>query len=310
MKADTHYHWGGAVKPIVVRRLLAKHGLQHSLDDVRRRMTVSKDEERTFDRFLKKFNILNKIPWTVDDIIVATDSIVDDLVQQDVKCCEVKFTLNKFGMKSAIDAARAICESLERGRARGVTASPVLAFKYESEREALHQLSALILRDPIAEKITAVDFVGDEACFNPEIYRSICDDWTAAGKIISFHVGESQTGCNVREAIKIGATRISHGIRAAVDDPDVLRLARDRGICFDMALSSNYWTGVVQDMSRHPIREFLAAGCEVTIGTDDPAVLNTTLDEEYRIAKDDVGLCEEEIQVLKANAENRCSYMT
>jgi adenosine deaminase len=81
----------------------------------------------------------------------------------------------------------------------------------------------------------------------------------------------------------LGVTRIAHGIRI-IGHPEserVIELAIERGVVFDLAITSNYLTGVVPMGHMHPIETMMRAGLKVTIGTDDPVQCDVSLDSEF-----------------------------
>lgn len=309
LKVDPHRHFGGSQSVAYVWRMIKKYNLPIAAneEEVRSRMTFGEDEKPDFQLFLKKFHILEKIPWTFDDVREGVFEAVKDVAEEGIDYCEMKFSLNKYG-KERLKFASMICKTLnEASREYRTRVVPVLSLKYESEQQHQREISDAVLCNGVGEHVVALDLVGDERFFDSDFYRGISRDWISAGKTMMCHVGESQSGKNVRKAIKMGVTRIGHGIRAIWDDPAVLQEAKDRGVCFDMALSSNRFTGVVADLSQHPIGRFLEAGCEVTIGTDDPVVCSTTLDKEFQIAKEVVGLSDHHLNILKRNADERAS---
>ncbi|HTQ31066.1 MAG TPA: adenosine deaminase [Opitutaceae bacterium] len=103
----------------------------------------------------------------------------------------------------------------------------------------------------------------------------------AAGKTTKCHAGEFDGAHRVREAIEqLGVTRVQHGTRAIEDDA-VVRLARDRGVTFDMCPISNLRLGVVPSLAEHPVKKLLAAGVRCTVSTDDPLVFGNSLNDEY-----------------------------
>src|SRR5690606_39566956 len=85
----------------------------------------------------------------------------------------------------------------------------------------------------------------------------------------------------VREAIdQLGVTRIQHGVRA-IEDPDVVALAIDRDVTFDVCPLSNVRLAVAPSLAEHPLRRLTDAGVRCTISTDDPLVFANTLNGEY-----------------------------
>ena len=53
-----------------------------------------------------------------------------------------------------------------------------------------------------------------------------------------------------------------------------------------------------------PIKEFLKKGIIVTINTDDMSVSNTTLKNEYRILREEIGLTDDELKLIAKNTIN------
>ena len=97
------------------------------------------------------------------------------------------------------------------------------------------------------------------------------------------HAGEAVGPSSIREALDLGAHRIRHGIRA-VDSPELLAELVERGIVLDVCPTSNLRTGLVPDLSVHPLPALHAAGALCSINTDDPAMFGTDLGREYEIA--------------------------
>lgn len=69
-------------------------------------------------------------------------------------------------------------------------------------------------------------------------------------------------------AIKAGARRIGHGVRAA-DDDRAVELLKNEGVTLEMCPTSNLLTGAY-DMKKYPLKELCKRGWPVTVNTDDP----------------------------------------
>jgi aminodeoxyfutalosine deaminase len=99
------------------------------------------------------------------------------------------------------------------------------------------------------------------------------------------HAGESAGPDSIRETMKaLGADRIRHGFRA-VEDEALLSDLVDRGIVLDICPTSNLRTRVVPALEDHPLPRLLAAGVQCSIGTDDPAMFGTDLEQEHTVAR-------------------------
>ena len=100
------------------------------------------------------------------------------------------------------------------------------------------------------------------------------------------HAGESSGPEGVRDAIELlGADRIDHGVRA-IEDPGVVALLVDRRIALGVCPTSNLKLGVVPSIEQHPIERLRHAGVAVSVNTDDPALLDTSLVREYAVCRD------------------------
>ncbi len=118
-------------------------------------------------------------------------------------------------------------------------------------------------------------------------------DWTVAyrwaeraaeaGLGITAHAAEFSTA-NLAAALRVpGLTRIGHGVYAAAED-DLLQQVVDSGVTIECCLTSNVVLGAVPSLEEHPVRNFVQAGVPVTLCTDDPVRLCTSIDREYDLA--------------------------
>jgi adenosine deaminase len=97
------------------------------------------------------------------------------------------------------------------------------------------------------------------------------------------HAGESSGPEGVRSALdELGVKRIDHGVRAA-EDPALLRRLAEEQITLNVCLSSNVAL-LYHDINRHPLPRLLEASVPVTINTDDPMLLSTTMNREIELA--------------------------
>lgn len=285
---DPHLHLGGCIPPEFVWQVIQDLNLKHlaeSYEDVCSQMMFTDGEPRDFHRFLDKFRILDELRWTealIDQSIAAVCRFLD---AQGVGYAWIDFSINKYmniGWHKH-QAIHFIHESFERHRPGGV--GLILSIKYESTRASQKQYAKLIENAEVAECLLGIDLVGDEAYFDSKFYKPLFHDWHAAGKITRAHVGESQSAANIFHSImELGVSNIAHGIKI-VDYPEFVQAAIERGITFDLSLTSNYVTGVWPHPAFHPITKMLQAGLRTTLGSDDPVQCGTTLAKEFEYAK-------------------------
>jgi adenosine deaminase len=81
----------------------------------------------------------------------------------------------------------------------------------------------------------------------------------------------------------LGADRIGHGVAAINDGPLLARLVRDR-VPLDVCPTSNVQIGLFPSLEAHPVARFWQAGVNMTISSDDPHLMGTSLTQELRHA--------------------------
>ncbi|TGT92720.1 adenosine deaminase, partial [bacterium M00.F.Ca.ET.155.01.1.1] len=81
----------------------------------------------------------------------------------------------------------------------------------------------------------------------------------------------------------IRPSRIGHGVRA-IENPDLVRRIADEGVVLECCPGSNIALKVFDSFADHPFPALQAAGCKVTLNSDDPPYFWTSLKREYDIA--------------------------
>jgi len=95
----------------------------------------------------------------------------------------------------------------------------------------------------------------------------------------------------------LGANRICHGVRAVEDPALVERLASD-GVVLDVCPTSNLLLQVVPSLDEHPLAQLLDAGVRCTLNGDDPLLFGPGVLGEYELARDKLGLSDEQLAGL------------
>ncbi len=122
------------------------------------------------------------------------------------------------------------------------------------------------------------------------------------------HAGETTGPETVWDAIRLlGAERIGHGT-SSVQDPELLAHLAEHEIALEVCPTSNIATRAVARLEEHPIRQMYDAGVLVTVNSDDPPMFGTTLNREYEIAAELLGLDAAGVAGLAKNAV-RASFL-
>lgn len=110
-----------------------------------------------------------------------------------------------------------------------------------------------------------------------------------AGLKRTVHAGESSGPEGVVDAIELlGADRIDHGVRA-IEDRAVVDLLVRRGTPIGICPTSNLSLRVYPGIDAHPVERLRQAGVRLSLNTDDPSLLGTTLPAEYALVANHFG---------------------
>lgn len=155
-----------------------------------------------------------------------------------------------------------------------------------------------------AEKILALYDAGlicGAALAGPELgwpvsrLSAIIHDLKATGMGLEIHAGEWAGPDAVRDALNHLPDRLGHAV-SAFQDPTLLREVADRGIHLEFCPTSNLKTGSIRHLTEHPIATARELGLSFSLNTDDPGPFETTLLDEYRLARDHFGFTEPDFQ--------------
>lgn len=305
-KADLHVHLVGSAAPHTVAALAARHpaaGVPADLDGLK-----AFYEFRDFAHFIEVYTAVSQLVRSPDDIVTLVAGLAGDMRAQGTAYAEVTVTSGSH-VAARIGTAE-LAEALDAG-ARAARAGGIeLAWVYdiaggEGAASARATLDAALRHPPAA--LVGFGIGGGEAGVRRASFRAAFAAARAAGLHSVPHAGESVGPQEVWAAIdELGAERIGHGI-AAAQDPRLLARLREDQITLEVCPSSNVATGVVATLAEHPLPRLLAAGVPVVLGSDDPPMFGTTLLEEYRRARDVLGLTGAQLRAL-ARASIEASF--
>ena len=145
------------------------------------------------------------------------------------------------------------------------------------------------------------DIHGDETepleAWAPDLYRRAAE----AGKFTKCHAGEFMGPGFIKTAVNtLKVSRIEHGVRA-VEDEETLRLLAEKTVTLDVCPVSNVKLQVVPSFEEHPLKKLIQSGIRCTVNRDDPLIFGSTLEEEYFLIQERMGLSDGEIVSLVRN---------
>jgi adenosine deaminase len=250
-------------------------------------------EPDTIQNFLAKFKTLRMFYRSPEIIHRVTREAIEDAANDNVRHLELLFSpvalsrAERFPMGQVMDW---VCESAGKAAREFGMQVVLIASVNRHESVELAEQAAWLAAARIGSGILGLDLAGNEAEYPAAPFLGIFKEAQQSGLKLTVHAGEWAGAADVREAIEtFNANRIGHGVRV-MEDPGTIAISRERGTPFEVCVTSNLRTGVIQSIREHPVMRMLKAGLNVTLGTDDPSILQITLSGEYRQVCEDLGM--------------------
>lgn len=302
-KVDLHRHLEGSLRLSTLIEVAARYHLDLPDPDLERLaayVQVQPDDPLTPANFLSKFKTLRRFFCSPEVIQRVAREAVLDAAADNVRYLELRFTpvaLSRVGGFSLAEVVDWVVESATRAaETSGVLTRLILSANRHESPDLAAEVAQLAV-DRRADGVVGLDLAGDEANFSALPFAPIYNEARQAGLAVTIHAGEWSGSENIVEAIEtFDAARIGHGVRV-MEDASAVALARERGTVFEVCLTSNYQSGVVPAIDRHPLPVMLESGLVVTLNTDDPGISQITLSDEYRLAHESLAL---DLAALKA----------
>jgi adenosine deaminase/aminodeoxyfutalosine deaminase len=282
-KAELHLHLEGSIEPETLREL--DPGLD--LEAARARY-----EYADFQAFIQSYI------WAIGHLTapehygLIARRLLERLHRQNVRYAEITVSAGVILRRGHDFAAvfDAIQAEAERSPvAVGWILDVVRQWGPEPARDVVR-----IASERVGCGVVAFGIGGDEVAGPVEWFGDLMREARDAGLRLTIHAGETAGPESVWNAIRLGAERIGHGIRAA-DDPALLAHLAERKIPLEICISSNVCTRAVASLGEHPVRRIYDAGVPIVLGTDDPAMFHTNLEREYDLAAREFRFTDEEL---------------
>jgi len=292
-KVELHRHLEGSLRLDTMLDIARQHGITIPADVLRlsNLVQIQQEDALTFQNFLAKFNTLRLFYRSPDAIHRITYEAVEDAAKDNVRYMELRFTpvalsrAERFPLHDVVDWV--ITSAQEASKKYNVIVRLIASMNRHESTELAEQVAWLAV-EHLEDGLIALDLAGNEAEFQTEPFYGVIKEARQSGLHVTIHAGEWGPATNVREAIEqLGAERVGHGVRV-LEDENIVSLARERGTAFEVCVTSNYQSGVVNSLDTHPLMKMLGAGLNVTINTDDPSISRITLSHEYYTACEDL----------------------
>ena len=301
-KAELHIHLEGSILPRTLLRLAQRNHVSLPADD---EIGLSELYRfRNFEQFLDTYLMITKCLRTTDDYRLIAYEYGSECARQNIRYAEVTFTILTNTSLTGLtwqEILRGLNIGREQARADfGVQWNWV----FDIVRN-LPDTQDTVLDIALAARelgVIALGLGGLEAGFPPELFVDTFSRAKTEDLHRVPHAGEIAGPASVWSAIKLlHAERIGHGVRS-IEDPVLLDYLRLNSIPLEICPTSNVCLKVYPDYAHHPLRKLWDAGIFLTIGSDDPPMFGTDLNNEYRVLVKDFNFTQSELERISLNA--------
>ncbi|MBD1838794.1 adenosine deaminase [Coleofasciculus sp. FACHB-501] len=299
-KVELHLHLEGAIPLTALWQLIEKYNAVSSVGSFSQ--MEQKFQYKDFQHFIDTWVWKNNFLREYEDFTLIASKVAEDLASQNIIYVEAFYSPGDF-IRHGLEPQK-LTEAIRKGldvHADKITVNLVadLIRDFGPEQgmtwvKQIHEVKNL--------GVLGIGIGGSEQTFPPEPYEAVYEQARNLGFKTSAHAGEAAGSESIWGAIRsLKVDRIGHGVRA-IDDPELVSFLKSEQIPIEMCPISNLRTGVVADISLHPIKKLYEEGLLITVNTDDPKMFNSSLAYEYKMLVEKLGFSLNDIVNLIKNA--------
>lgn len=306
-KAELHVHLEGAIRPATLFELAARNGV--CLPATSEAGLGEWFTYRDFSHFVEIFVTVTRCLRTVQDYELIVYEFGAEMARQNVRYAEMTFSPSTHYVLGV--PYETYFSGLRRGRARARTDFGVeINWIFDIVRKLrdatrirpLAEYTTSVAIEGKDDGVVALGLGGSEVDSPPEPFALWFERARGEGLHSAPHAGETAGPASIWGALRsLGAERIGHGVRA-VEDPALVDYLVQHHIPLEISPTSNVRLGVYRDYAACPLSQLHARGAIVTVNSDDPALFNTTLNDEAALLADPFGLSVAAIDDILTNA--------
>ncbi len=306
-KVDLHRHLEGCISPETLLYIAKTFGgalPSYELDQLKPLIQAPHDTPG-FYNFLEKFKVFRGFYPNREAIEHVAHTAVKEAAEDNVKYLELRYSPSHFaggGKFPERDVTEWIHQAIQRAAAEfDIIVTPILTISRDYGLELAAATVDLAIELPTGY-FYGLDIAGNEIQNSARPFADLFARAKDAGLNLTIHAGEARGAYNVREAVsEFNADRIGHGVRA-IEDPEVMELLKEKDVMLEVCLTSNVHTGIVPAVKNHPIQKLIENGVAVSLNTDDPAISDICLSDEYVLAVTELGFSDADLKALNLSA--------
>lgn len=226
---------------------------------------------------------------------VIEDFAADGVVYLELRTVETKQTPRETPAMTKEDYMQAVLRAVQEAPS-SIIVRLILSVNRALGLEAAHQSLSLTSLSPL---IVGLDFSGNPSISSFEVYLPIFQSARARGLKTTVHTAEVPNPSELSSILSFRPDRIGH---CCCLDPTNEATLLSNPIPMEVCLSSNIGTLELDSLTGHHFQRFYEAGFPMVLCTDDTAVFQTSLTQEYSLLGKDLGMDLEDIKRLVKNS--------
>ena len=305
-KAEIHLHLEGAIRTQTLIDVARDYHLtlpSYDPTELDKHVKVL-DQMRDLDAVLAAFAIFQNSITSPQVVERIAWELFEDSARQNIKLLEVRFSPDWafHGHNLDWDAClEGLLRAAERAeRELGMAVGYIAITSRSMGSDSCTRTVDWAIRH--RKHILGIDLADSEDMYPIRQFVQPVMKAREAGLKVTVHSGENTPASAVVETIRaVSPDRIGHGIHI-IEDMAAVELVKARDVTLEVNPWSNYLTNSVPRIEEHPLKKLFDLGVKVTINSDDPEVLDTNLNNEYRIAHEILGLSLADIAACNRHA--------
>ncbi|MFK4548013.1 adenosine deaminase [Streptomyces tendae] len=275
-KAEVHCHLEGCVPPATARRLAERHGvtLPAGAHDGDRYRFLD------FPEGLQIYVAVSSSMQTPEDFRVVTHESLLSAAAGGCRYREIAFNPQNHPELTYAEMMDGILAGAREAHAdTGIESRIIVAINRELGGEAALDLVRQVLAHPLDE-VVAIGLDSNELAGRPSEFVAAYDLAREAGLKLTAHAGEHGDSTEMVECLDLlRVDRIDHGY-AALLDPELLSRTVASQIPYSACWFVDYPEAEVEGR-RRDVAEMAAAGLNMCLNSDDPALIGPEVDACY-----------------------------
>ncbi|MCI0553346.1 MAG: adenosine deaminase [Anaerolineae bacterium] len=293
-KAELHVHLEGAITPTTALKLAHKYshlGFVNAVELMQKSISI-----RSFEDFHSYYQVCMQLIRSAEDFALVVYECGRDMMNQNIRYREMYISIyqhlhlweKNLHLQDVFDGLLLGCQKarddfdVEMQWIFGIPRNR--HFSSHNPRIFDSTIATKVLDYALQGReygVIGIGLGGNEVDAPPEPFGNVFQQAKQMGLQSIPHAGETDGANSVRGAIKeLQADRICHGVRS-IEDMNVVKELAERQIPLDICPTSNIRLNIYPTMSQHPFQELDKLGVIVTINSDDPSIIGSSLCDEY-----------------------------